>query len=224
MAYPCEFVRVRFLFQSLGSPEIAETGFTLGPNLVGTLATDILAQLTDEILTGFASALNDMLTGDEIRWANYSRLAAVKASAHLTSGVQTGAARTVDLASPFTGDAAQVHPQNTVLISLWSGFMTGPGNYARMYLPHTQVDLVGSTPIGDPVDASFNSAHAAVFIGAVDAVTDPLTFGSNVCIASQAFPDPGVLNRVTNVRVGVVTDTQRRRYDQLSPGYVTTVV
>lgn len=219
MAYPQEFLRLQFLFTALGSGEIAETGLQIAPTTGGTLAATMLAEYTTADLEGFASNLNDVLTGDEIRWANYSRLGAVKMSAHLTSGVQTGETLVAPLSSPFTGASAQVHPQNTVLLSLWSGYTVGVGNHGRMYLPHTQVDLVGSTPFGDPVDASFNAAHGAAFINAINTVSAAKAHIGLVTIMSRALG--AATKTVQHVRVGTITDTQRRRYDSLPPSYVT---
>lgn len=222
MAYPSQFVKITWLFVTGTSGEIAETGLQIAPVNHSHLATAVSADITDSDLDAWTLNLLDILQADEMRWANYSTLVAVRMSNHLTSGAQDGDAHVRTLVSPTTGDAANVHPQMSVVLSLWSGGITGVGNYGRMFLPHTQTDLVGSTPYGDPVDAGFNSAHGAALITGINSDLSSHSEPAVVTIMSSAA---GASNKpVTSVRVGIVTDTQRRRYDNLNPSYSVSAV
>lgn len=217
MAYDRQFLRVSFLYDVLGTSEIAQTDLAITSVSGSPTAAAMLAQYTEEDLEALAALLVDFLASDTIEWANYSRLHAVKMSPISTTGAVAGEPLLHELDGATIGTHSQVHPQLSVVLSLWSGSTIGKGNYGRMYLPHTAVPLVASTPLGDAVDAGFNAAHGAVLVRGVNTLAEEKTDPGFMAIMSSA--GSGHAKAIAQVRCGIVTDTQRRRYDDLAPAY-----
>ena len=125
-----------------------------------------------------------------------------------------------DTDTPDSGTATGIPPQNTVVLSLRSGFTVGKGNYGRMYLPHTTL----GTQTDSPFAASANTA--AIALTAKDFVNN-ITTQINAATTATLFP--AIMSQaagtptkgVTEVAVGNVNDTQRRRRNRLQETYST---
>lgn len=220
MAYDREHLKVDFLFKDISSDEIALTGFTVSEDSGWDGASVALGEID---LAGGAgatmtSAMEVLMDNAALNWANYSQLYGVKIAAISTSGAYLGDAKVYEMPTPVIGAAVGTLPQSTVVCSLRSGSSIGSANYGRMYLPHTRLTLGTSLSVGTigntgTVVAAFKTAYNAWIAVINTAVTDVVA----PYIMSNQAPKPSKL--VTQLKVGTVTDTQRRRRNRLPELY-----
>ena len=216
MTYGTSFLRCSFEFVAATTTEIAMTDLTIAPPIASpTVATDMLADYAGSDLQTFASLLNTCMSAGA--WGDYSTLTSMKLSAVGTNGILLTDPLTHNLSPTYAGTVHQVHPQLSVVLSLWSGHTIGGGNFGRMFLPHFSNPLVNGSPRSASADAASLAAAGAVFITGVNSVATTMTHPGQVSIMSQAVGHP--FKTVAFVRVGRVTDTQRRRYDRLDEEY-----
>lgn len=217
MAYNSGFLRLVFLFQALNSVEIAETQVTLsgGP---GSVPLDIFGDWDEGDLEDSAQDLyGDVLNGGNLFWADYSNLFAAKLSAIDVDGSLLADPLVKTLDTPRTGTTTNIHPQLSVLMSFWSGFTFGHANYGRMYLPHTMAGLTTSSPFSSSATALALANDGQDFVDHMNTRAQGKANQSLVAIASKA--GTGTTKDVAFVRAGRVTDSQRRRYNSITPNY-----
>ncbi len=220
MAYGNQFLKFTWLFSVAASDEIADTGlnFTSAPAWTGAAAA--LAELDPDgaFVLGMAARYGDLMDPLLISWADYSAVTGIKIAAIGTDGHYLTDPVTVELPGIADGSAVGIIPQSTVVLSLRSGFTLGKGNYGRMYLPHSTTGTETGTPRSSVAIASGFADHAAEwlseFVTDINAETTATVFPA---IMSQAAGTPS--KGVTQVAVGRVTDTQRRRRNRLDEDY-----
>jgi hypothetical protein len=207
--YARAFHRVTFIHQISGTDEIGLTGLDLTGDTAPT-APLAVGQLNN-IVGAYAAFLLKNIRGV---WANYSTLVAAKAALIGTDGHYLADPVEATGVSQIAGSATGIVPQATVVVSLRSGSVLGKGNYGRMYIPHSGQGA-SAEPRMSVALAGGIADDAAVFVEAVNAVGATVAPAAQVRIMSQALPTPQA-RHVTEVGVGRVVDTQRRRRNALA--------
>lgn len=106
-----------------------------------------------------------------------------------------------------------VPPQLTVVASLLTGYSRGRAHRGRIYLP-PNMNTLGDDGMMSSTRTSDLATHVATFLGALNAVDSDL--------AVHVWSKVGGISRiVTQVAVGGVIDTQRRRRNELTEVYST---
>lgn len=221
MAYSNQFLKITWIFGIIGTDEIADTSlnYTSAPSWTG--AATALGEIDDGDIASIAGNMINLLQTTGGRWADYSELRSVKIAAVGTDGHYLVDPRIYEDTAPTTGVAIGNPAQCTTVISLRSGFSIGGGNRGRMYLPHFYMSGLTASPFSDSTQAQHLADEAVSFVNAT-------TTDMNANVTATIFPaimsqvGGGTSKGVTEVRVGNVTDTQRRRRDQLAETYFTT--
>jgi hypothetical protein len=220
VAYSNQFIKVSYLFTLLGTDEIADTSlnFTSAPGWTG--AVTALGEIQSADRTAIYNAYAPLFSGTtEFRWADYSELTGIKLAAVGTDGTYLTDPVTFEPVSKNTGDDTQVLPQSTIVVSLNTGLNLGGGNRGRMYLPHSRLDVDAGSPL-------INGAVTNMFAGGAKMFVNAVTAALNANVTATLFPaimsqvGAGSSKGVTQVRVGDVNDTQRRRRNRLQETYV----
>lgn len=220
MAYDRGFLKVSWLFAIKNSDEIAVTSLNFTNVAPGTFNP---AEALDEIdisLVGLQlySRMAVLLVGTSIKWADYSELRAVRIAAVLEAGPEVDPAKQYDESTVTEGNDADVLPQSSIVLSMRSGSSAGSGNFGRMYLPHTAFSLMTDIPRAAPGSVASFVSSCGTFVNGCNtdlngAVTQPL----RAAIMTQVVG--GFAKNITQIAVGDVVDTQRRRRNQLPENY-----
>ena len=220
MASDRQYLKVTWIFNIEGTDEIANTSLNFSDPGFTTLDAEVVLADLDWTVTGpaMATRMTTLLGSVNIRWADYSELAAVRVAAIGTDGLELAAPKLHTVAPTVDGTAGDVNAQSTIVLSLRSNVF-GPGaNFGRMYLPHTSFALLTNSPLADPTDVS-------AFATACDTFIEGCNTDMNVTIAApvDAMIISGITGResrrVNQIAVGNVTDTQRRRRNALPETY-----
>jgi hypothetical protein len=215
MTYGGQFLKFTFLFHIDGTDEIADTSINYSNGFGWTGAVAALAELSAGDLNDMQDLMVDLL--QTTSWADYSRLDGVKAAAISTAGAYLDSPLIAEQ-GPSIGSETNVVPQCSCVVSLRSGLTLGVGNFGRMYLPHTRMDLASGFPITGSTVRDAIAAQAVTTINGWTTILNAAITPSVVpVIMSQAAGTPTKV--VTEVRVGGVNDTQRRRRNQLDEVY-----
>lgn len=218
MAYPVPLVRVQYLFDTLTGGEKAQTGYMVEPGGSASAFVTAMVQIDAEaLMTSFANIWNssDILTAD------YARLIGLKVAAISTTGTYLSEAKTFSRqGTTIVGNDAQVPPQATVCVSLSSAESLGRANFGRMYLPYTRLSQAVTQPYGDATKQGTFATTVQTWFASTETTLNLIQAGSRIVIASKL----GVLKDVKAIRVGNLTDTQRRRRRQLVETYTTRTV
>lgn len=209
MAFNKPQIRVTFHHDVLGTDEVAVTGISLASdaNLVPTMPTAL--QMED-----IAQAYTDLLSATTLRRPTYSVFRYAKAAPLDISGHYT-AEPVTSTEYNYAGTSGDIPPQNSVVLTLRSGQTLGKGNYGRMYIPHSTMAFVNNRPFSDPSVQEPIADAGAEFVGAINGIFGGFIVPSQVTIMGQGSLGP-TSKPVTEVSVGRVVDTQRRRRAQIS--------
>ena len=221
MPYPKQFLKLSFSFTVDNSDEVADTALSISTPLSAPFdAAAALSAWTLTDLTTLATSYNSAVTasGTGFNWAVYSNLVAVKLAAvgvdgHYLTGpkIQAGLG--------YQGTVASVPPQNTVVLSLWSGLTFGRANYGRMYLPHTTLQFTtGGYGCSSTVANTIATAFKSLFTDITSIANGHTATAGPVIMSSVGT---GTVNTVNRLRVGNLVDTQRRRRNRLNEVYST---
>jgi hypothetical protein len=219
MPYASEFLRIRWTFTVAESEEIADTGLNLAvPGGTEFDAAAALAVANDTTLDDLFEAYFDMVgTTGSFLWADYSRLTGVHMSAVNEAGAQLGETKEKAYTASNAGNDANTPPQCTVVGTLWSGQSVGSGNFGRMYLPHTRLLLETGRARSTAAEADAAASLFGTFISTVNGIGASLPSDPEVIINSSK--GAGSNKAPSEVRVGRVVDTQRRRRNRLEEDY-----
>lgn len=214
MPYSQSHVRISWLFGLQNAPdELALTDLKVATPGMNDAAARLLADGLD-LDQLYLDYLNMVASGAGLEWASYSRLTGVRVAPVGTNGKEVDDPREVAL-GPNAGTGGQVNAQLSVVVSLRSGTRLGRANYGRMFLPHTRLTQTASSPFA-PTPDNFKD-RALAFLNAVNANADEAGAGARIVNMSQVtVPET---KTVTQVWIGNVTDTQRRRRNQLQEVY-----
>jgi len=219
MAYDRQFIKITWGFLVASSDEIADTSINYSSAPAWSGAVAALEEIGDTAGWGgdLITAMETFASIGSFNWANYSTVNSVKVAAIGTDGAYLTEPLVYENETPTPGGSTGTLPQSTVVLSLRSGFTLGQGNYGRMYIPHTRLTMATGTAKSSPTYTDPAAASGATFVNAVTAVVDDETTATLFpVIMSQA----GITSKgVTEVAVGDVTDTQRRRRNRLQEVY-----
>lgn len=116
------------------------------------------------------------------------------------------------------GSTYALAPQDSVVVSLWSGSRLGTGNHGRMYLPWASAALDTTGHITSPATSTVCGAMKIVLNGMQTVLrAQQDASDATLCIVPSnrsASPKP-----VNYIRVGNVVDTQRRRRNRIQETY-----
>jgi len=220
MAYDREFLKLSWLFTVNTTTEIAMTSVNLSVIPVWTGALAALEEI-DDLSTGLGQELiNNMATllgTTGLNWAGFSVLRDVRLAAVGMDGAELADALEFTDTTPPVGTSATTELQDTVCASLRSGSTFGSANFGRMYLPHTRLSR-GSGPTSDssvtgPIATAFR-LMLNTCTSQINVLTTPTV---QPFIMGNQAPKPS--KPVINVAIGNVTDTQRRRRNQVQETY-----
>lgn len=220
MAYDRGFLKVSWLFTILNTDEIAVTSLNLStPDDPTFNEAAAIAEINMPVLGPLLGArMATLLTNAAVFWADYSRLVAVRIAGVDTTGVEFDPAKLWEDTTPAAGDNNQIIPQASVVVSLRSGSSVGSGNFGRMYLPHTELQLAANAPRSSTGFTDAFVIAAQTFLAGVQTDIDSaITAAVNPMIMTQVVG--GTSKRVNQVAIGDVVDTQRRRRNQLPEVY-----
>lgn len=222
MAYDRQFLSLQYGFTIVGTDEVAFTGINYSTVTGWTGAATALAELTSAAVgPDLIDAMNNLMDTTQLQHATYSALNFVKVAAVGTDGryIDVGTNPYIyEDSTPLVGTSENILPQSTVVASMRSGFTTGPANYGRMYLPHTKIAQGAGDAIGDPTSANNIALAVREFVNTTTTIVDGAASATLFpVILSQVGSGAG--KGVTQVAVGCVTDTQRRRRNNLDENY-----
>lgn len=219
MAFLQESLKLDWLFRTVGGVEQADTGLRITGSSPSFSAASALTALTTGNLTTLFTAMESLKTTiiapappANVTTTCGTQLHAIKASARGVDDTYLGDAMVYQPATAVTwGNIVNATPpQSSVAVTLWSGFTLGGGNYGRMYIPYTCLSI-GSDGNGSLASQTTMLNASKTFLDAVNAVfASGFGTGAAISILSNSVATPGS-RKVTKVRVGRVTDTQRRR-------------
>lgn len=214
MAYPVPLVRVQYLFESTVGGEKAQTGYMVEPGATATGFVSSMVQIDAEaLMTSFANIWNSA----DIDTAEYTKLVGLKVAAIGTDGRYLSEARTfARTGAVIQGNNPGVPPQCSVVVSFSSGQSLGRANHGRMYLPFTKLQQATASPYGATTAVSAFATTAQTWFASTETTLGLIQAASRIRIASKL----GVLKDVTQIKIGNLTDTQRRRRAQLPETYV----
>jgi len=223
MTYDRQYLDIDFGFAIGGTPEVAHTGVKYSTVTGWTGAVAALAEIEANetaCLTAVAAAMTTLMNDGSVAWADYSDFVSVKVAAIGTNGLYLTDPLVFEAAID-SGASSNVLPQSSIVLSLRSGFTLGKANYGRMYLPHTRSTLTAGGPFVASGDTDGIADAGAQFLNDVTtALTAEVTAVIFPVILSSI--GSGFGRGVTEVKVGNVIDTQRRRRRQLAETYSTT--
>jgi hypothetical protein len=224
VAYAVPFLRVTALFDIPTDLEIAQTGVDFAFPAMALADYEQFLSPSDEDAGACLHAFESMVTASNVRWADYSRLVGLKLAVIKTDGKYAFDPFVYTDPTPASGNATDVVPQCSVVVSLWSGDTLGSGNYGRMYLPHTALDLGAAAPVATTATAAGFATQMNTALVELDDAINALPEGdiANIhpYIMTQVAGQQPKL--VSKIRVGRVNDTQRRRAQNLVEDYQTT--
>lgn len=225
MAFAGQHLRFTWKFAVASTDEIAETNLCYTGATPWTAAAASLAELDAGDLEDLSDAMATLMGTTGLNWALYSSLVGVKAAAIDTTGSYVAGADPVEFVdtTPPTGTAGNIPPQSTVCVSTRTVTNIGQGVKGRMFLPHTLMTLpsgfaiTSSTTRDDIADAAalFIAACTSIINAAITATVGPAIMGQT---------GSGTVKAITEVRVGGVNDTQRRRRNNIPEVYSVTAV
>jgi hypothetical protein len=221
MPYDQEFLKLTWNFTIVGTPEIAQVGLNFSDPINPVF--DALASLNSidiDVLGPLLLARMATLLGTSgLNWANYSRLNSVRVAGVLMSGLEIDPAKQFEDSTPAAGSATNIPPQSSLVVSTRSGLTTGSANFGRMYLPHTMPSLVTGTPFVGSGDTAAIVTAAATFVNGVRADINASAGPPDLNAMIMTQVTGGFSKEITQVAVGNVIDTQRRRRNQLNETY-----
>jgi hypothetical protein len=196
--------------------EVAETQVSLsgGPGFATTTA---FGEWNSDDLQDCADLYGALMGSTGLYWGSYSTLKSMKLAAVGTGGEYLAEPLTLDLGSGWQGASAHVPPQDTVVLSLRSGYHLGTANYGRMYLPHTIMPLQSGQAHASSSDVAALTLSAKTFLDAINDKASGKSHPSKLVIRSSK--GAGSTKAVAEVKVGNIIDTQMRRRNALTETY-----
>jgi len=220
VAFDRGFLKVTWGFTILNTDEIAQTSLNFtDPTDVTFNAPTALAEVNMPVVGPLLLArMNTLIASASIKWANYSRLNYVRLAAVLPTGLEFDPAKLFEDTTPAAGTQSDVPAQASIVLSTRSGQSTGNANFGRMYIPHTAWAQATNSPFGDTPDVSAFATAAQTFVTGVQTDLDAVITQSVLpTIMTQVVG--GTSKRIVQIALGNVTDTQRRRRNQLPETY-----
>lgn len=214
MAYPGEFLKLTFS-GTVAQQDIWSNAFTLLNETVDDAAAAFAALNPADLLT----AATDFYRGANSGMANYNWLTQIKLAHIGTDGKTIGEPKVFDLTSPVLGSyQGSVIPQASIVVSLETDVPRGLASKGRFFPPSGFADVQTNSATLSTASTEAIANRAVAFINAINTWGD---LGANsVAVAINSSARTGANHYVTGVRVGNVTDIQRRRRNRIAETYV----
>lgn len=221
MPFDQEFLRVTWNFSIIGTPEIAQTSLSFSDPTTPTFdAFTALASADMDVLGPLLlTRMQVLMESGGVKWADYSRLNSVRLAGVLETGLEIDPAKVSEDPTPAAGAIMNVPPQCSIVLSTRSGLTTGNANFGRMYLPHSLPILVANTPFVATAATAAMATAGATFVNGVATDLNAQIGTQEVAAMIMTQVVGGFSKRITQVAVGNVIDTQRRRRNQLNETY-----
>jgi len=223
MAYANAHVKVTIFGDMLNGAEEWSTGFHMGGADGGSGNFGVNADWVNALAAAWETYWKNSAHGHH---SNFRTLGVKAGVVNVDTKFDLSTIITRTYPAPITGGNPNVTlypPQIALVASLESANRRELGGKGRMYLPGVGFSISG----GGVIDSGAQTAIANGIRTFFDTIEDAAGSPGYVMIASQGRKNssgtvtaPPVNRRVTNVRVGNVYDTQRRRRNQLSESYV----
>lgn len=210
--------RIDYEFAVAGSEEIAVTSLNIGNALGLSQETAVDLQEGLRAAAGTRTAFAALMTTTELGWASWSRWVSTTYRVVPPSGASPVEPIQVVNAPAGQGSKSGVALQDTVVLSLRSGQTIGKANYGKMYLPHTRPTNTTTPHFGG---AQAIADAGGTFIEAINDAATSVAGGLLVIIASNPAVGIQAAKPVTQVLVGDLIDTQRRRRNKEQEVYAT---
>jgi len=210
MPYASQHWLIRNLFHIQGTDETAVIDLRAAG---GELTTGLIPDAT--FANAVRNACQAMLTTLDSARADYSRYDGAQVASVAPDGHYVVEPTVAAATDACEGTFAGMPPQLAVVATLWTGSSLGKGNYGRFYLPYC-----GYTEAGTPLmSTALTTQFRGAFKTFLDAVNTALPGAASIRVMSNSTQ--GLQQKpVTQVRVGRVIDTQRRRRSQLDESYL----
>lgn len=207
MPYPRAHTYVTWFGDGWGGQEIWQVGLRLD----GT-DTPLTMQLE-----GLDAAMATLLGDPGVGFPTACRYLGLKVAPQDVNGRYPDGSDAVEYLrpSPLTGSWTEGYPQIALVISWRTARSRGYASNGRMYLPSANKPA-SSTGRIPPAEADSAATAGAAFIAAVNSAD----LGAASVMSTVGA---GRIEAITDVRVGGVMDTQRRRRNQITEEYSTPV-
>lgn len=152
--------------------------------------------------------------GAVLRWV---KLAALGSDAkYIGEPIFINPGPTPGAATGFSGAS----PQDAMVYTMWSGESLGKGNYGRIYAPWCTAPVSDVTGCLDPGTQGPLLTAAVNLLGGIQTYARDLSPDTMLAIMHmETALGPASTKPVTEIKIGAVKDTQRRRRSALSEAY-----
>lgn len=220
MAYANAHVKVTIFGTSCDGAEEWSTGFRMGSEAAGSGNFGIGAGFTAALLPLWQT----FFTAAGSKFGSHFKTTGIKCALIMEDG-KTSLADVVteSYATPIAGalGAGIMPPQISLVAQLAAASPVGLGAKGRMYLPGISAAMQASGKISS-TDATNIANGLRTFLDAAETATNSPGYVINASKGRPGVPFTAPVNRrVTQVRVGDVYDTQRRRRNGLTESYST---
>lgn len=221
MPYDQEFLKVTWGFSIVNTPEEAQTGLNFSsPSSPTYDAFTALAAIDMDVLGPLLiTRMTTLINGAGVHFADYGRLNTVRVAGVLMSGAEIDPPKVYEDTTPAFGGNTGIPPQVSLVCSTRSGLTSGAANFGRMYLPYTEPIIEAGTPFVAAATVATIATAFATFVNGcnTDIGANDGTQTSEAMIMTQVTG--GFSKKISQVAVGNVIDTQRRRRNQLTETY-----
>lgn len=198
--------------------DIWTTGWRIAPSLV-TESTVNYPQMAGRLLESVREASETFWDAVKPYIGRATRLNSVKVAPVDVDGryIDNMDSVVYDWETPLAGGpSAAVHPpQISVVASLTTGIRRGNATHGRMYLPLTAIPINSTTFV---IEANHRQTVANAVVGLLD---DSISLIADVSLDPVVMSNKGegTTRTITDVAVGSIADTQRRRRNRFTEEY-----
>lgn len=223
MAYENSHVKITLFGTCFDGAEEWSTGFRMGSEGAAGGNFAIGAGFVDALLPLWQT----FFTSTAVDVSSRYNTTGIKAAIILATGqTDLNNVVTVPYGTPIVGGGgvAAHPPQISLVAQLAAASPIGLGSKGRMYLPGINIAVTSNGKIGLTDTQAVANALRTFLDGAESAVNSP-GYVINASKGRPGVPFAAPVNRrVTQVKIGTVYDTQRRRRNALTEEYATAVL
>jgi hypothetical protein len=221
--YMNSHVKVTIFGTHMDGNEEWATGFHIGTAAEGGGNFDVSQAWVDALLPLWQT----FFTSSSTAVINVCKTVGIKAGVvdAVTGKFDIDSIKTATYTTAVAGTSTSpIFPPQIALVAQLRAAGTGLGTKGRMYLPGIAHSLQGNGHISS-TNAGTVAANLKTFIDAAEVAVDSPGYVMNVSKGRPGVPFTAPINkRVTEIRVGDVYDTQRRRRNGLTESYSTAVL
>lgn len=218
--YANSHVKVTIFGTHMDGNEEWATGFHIGATDGGSGNFDVSQAWVDALLPLWQT----FFTSSSTAIINVCKTVGIKAGVVIgeTGKFDVDTIKTATYGTPVAGTSTSpIFPAQVALVAQLRAAGTGLGTKGRMYLPGPAHSMQGNGKIAAS-NALTVAQNLRTFFDAAETATDSPGYIINVSKGRVGVPFTAPINkRVTEIRVGDVYDTQRRRRNGLTESYST---